>query len=496
MERVREMTKARGIGVLFLLAAAWLWLGGCASGPPLKTIPVTEKNPVEQLTHLENDIVTARSNGLDVMAPTRFAKVEKYFTAARDAMGREAELSDILLKISEARAHLQLAEESAQIATSALGSAIQARELARQAGAASLGDDYLGAERRFLKLTRAIEKDNLRWAQHNEVKVARAFDQLELRAIKEKALGEARTLLAKARRENAESLTPTTWLRARTRMEAAEDYIAQNRYQAETIAEHTRETLFEARRLNRVLEQSIKLKEMTTEEAALWMEGFLGRAAEALGAPDRRDEDFDMQAASILGLIATWQGEYETLAGHLDEQTAEIAGKQAKIAELEGRSQEEQAERDRLAAERRFQALFNEARAFFTPGEAEIYQQGNTLVIRLRSIRFPVGQAVILPDNYVLLGKVQQAIALFGRPGVTIEGHSDSTGRESANLELSQKRADAVRQYLAANRTLPADNLSAVGFGSARPLATNQTAEGRAINRRIDLILTPEATGR
>ncbi|MEJ2201986.1 MAG: OmpA family protein, partial [Desulfuromonadaceae bacterium] len=76
-------------------------------------------------------------------------------------------------------------------------------------------------------------------------------------------------------------------------------------------------------------------------------------------------------------------------------------------------------------------------------------------------------------------------------PVVVIEGHSDSTGREETNLDLSRRRAEAVRQYLVANRTLPADKLRAVGFGSARPLASNHTSEGRAINRRIDLIITP-----
>ena len=96
-----------------------------------------------------------------------------------------------------------------------------------------------------------------------------------------------------------------------------------------------------------------------------------------------------------------------------------------------------------------------------------------------------------MPKNYELLSIVQKSIRTFGEPDVVIEGHTDSTGSDEVNEHLSQQRAEAVRQYLVANRTLPYDRIVAVGYGSMRPLASNQTAEGRAINRRIDVIVKP-----
>ena len=60
------------------------------------------------------------------------------------------------------------------------------------------------------------------------------------------------------------------------------------------------------------------------------------------------------------------------------------------------------------------------------------------------------------------------------------------------NIELSRMRAEAVRQYLIANGTLSAAKISATGFGSSRPLASNATSAGRAINRRIDVIIQPK----
>jgi outer membrane protein OmpA-like peptidoglycan-associated protein len=98
-----------------------------------------------------------------------------------------------------------------------------------------------------------------------------------------------------------------------------------------------------------------------------------------------------------------------------------------------------------------------------------------------------------MPDNYDLLSKVQRAIRTFGEPDVIIGGHTDSTGSEEINEHLSQQRADAVRQYFVANETLPYEKIIAVGYGSMRPIASNATESGRATNRRIDVIITPQA---
>jgi outer membrane protein OmpA-like peptidoglycan-associated protein len=98
-----------------------------------------------------------------------------------------------------------------------------------------------------------------------------------------------------------------------------------------------------------------------------------------------------------------------------------------------------------------------------------------------------------MPENYALLSKVQRAIRVFSEPNIVIEGHTDSTGSDELNAHLSEKRAYAVGQYMIANRTLPENKIVSVGYGSVRPIASNKTANGRAINRRIDLIIKPES---
>ena len=77
--------------------------------------------------------------------------------------------------------------------------------------------------------------------------------------------------------------------------------------------------------------------------------------------------------------------------------------------------------------------------------------------------------------------------------GAIIEGHTDSTGSADFNLELSQRRASAVMGFLA-GQGVPPEKLKAVGFGMQQPVADNATAEGRARNRRVEIVIS-EATG-
>jgi outer membrane protein OmpA-like peptidoglycan-associated protein len=288
--------------------------------------------------------------------------------------------------------------------------------------------------------------------------------------------------------------------------------------------------LFKANRLFQINRQITRLKEMKPLDTALWIEDILRKTSQSLGAPDMRDKSFNIQMGNILGSIdalvqdrdslvrktAAQQEEMDSMRSRqreeieflksqsrkeaavvaklLNEQQAEQARLEVERAAEKNRLEEQKhAAEARLEAERRFNEQYNEVQALFTKDEAECYKQGNRMIIRLRGMTFPVGQAVIMPDNYPLLSKVQRAVRTFTEPKVTIEGHTDSTGSAELNDHLSQLRAESVKQYLLANSVLKANQVSAAGYGSSRPLAPNTTAKGRAANRRIDVVITPRA---
>jgi len=477
------------ISTMVALIIALFFLGACGgSNLEVKQISMSE-NPteqIEQINSLDNDLQNARNNQIDVLSPQWFAKAEKSFNNAIKDHNRGAALSDILKNIAQSRAELKRAEDFAKVASTSLSKVINERKLARASGATKMGKDYVKVEGQFLDLMRSVENNKLKSARKKEAKVINSFRQLELRAIKEQALGEVRKLLKQAKKENARKFAPDSYALATNKLEATDAFISKHPYEKEKMLEKANDALFEAWRCIRVTRQSKKVKTMKPEQITLWYEKALYQTAGALSAPDMRDEPFEIQVENILSSITTLKKDRNSMQ-------VEIDALKNQTALLADRTMKEQAAKERLAAEKKFNELFGEVRNLFDANEAEVNKQGDQLLIRLGAIKFPVGKYVIMQENYGLLSKVQLAIRIFGEPDVVIEGHTDSTGSDELNQHLSEQRAYAVGQYLIANRTLPADRIEAVGFGAIRPLASNKTAQGRAVNRRIDVIIKPQS---
>ena len=124
------------------------------------------------------------------------------------------------------------------------------------------------------------------------------------------------------------------------------------------------------------------------------------------------------------------------------------------------------------------------------PSEGEVlFNSSNDIVLRLTGLSFDVNKSDIKDEHTSLLKKVMEVIELFPETQLVIEGHTDDSGDPQANLQLSEKRAFAVMQYLRQSLLIPADRVRAIGYGSDRPVASNKTTDGRAKNRRIDVII-------
>jgi len=106
-------------------------------------------------------------------------------------------------------------------------------------------------------------------------------------------------------------------------------------------------------------------------------------------------------------------------------------------------------------------------------------------IILKQKIHFDTGRATIRPDGYPVLIEIAQVLKAAESWKVQIEGHTDTVGSHSKNMQLSQARADSVRDYLLQQGVDPA-RLSAVGFGPDRPVASNNTSVGRGQNRRTE----------
>ncbi|MCQ2325818.1 MAG: OmpA family protein, partial [Paludibacteraceae bacterium] len=109
----------------------------------------------------------------------------------------------------------------------------------------------------------------------------------------------------------------------------------------------------------------------------------------------------------------------------------------------------------------------------------------------MQGIQFETNKAVILPSSFAILNRI--AVQFIEHPEYVIEvqGHTDNTGKYEMNVDLSQHRAESVREFLI-NAGVPDTQLTAKGYGPDKPIADNETIAGRAQNRRVEFDITFE----
>ncbi len=120
--------------------------------------------------------------------------------------------------------------------------------------------------------------------------------------------------------------------------------------------------------------------------------------------------------------------------------------------------------------------------------ELKAKQTARGLEVTLGNVLFATNKADLMPGANRILDTLASYLLNHPDKTVLIEGHTDSTGSVRYNLELSQRRAEAVRDALIV-RGVAAKRIKATGFGASRPIATNSTPEGRQLNRRVEVII-------
>jgi outer membrane protein OmpA-like peptidoglycan-associated protein len=116
------------------------------------------------------------------------------------------------------------------------------------------------------------------------------------------------------------------------------------------------------------------------------------------------------------------------------------------------------------------------------------------LVVNMSDVLFDTGKFTLRPLAREKLAKISGIVLAYPSLLLAIEGDTDSVGSDSYNQDLSEKRAEAVRDYLA-QQNIPMGSMTAKGFGKMQPVASNDTAEGRQQNRRVELVVSGDVIG-
>ena len=121
--------------------------------------------------------------------------------------------------------------------------------------------------------------------------------------------------------------------------------------------------------------------------------------------------------------------------------------------------------------------------------ETKRTEQGVIVTLSSNKIHFAVDKSVVSEDSRQTLVELANVLKNYPEDVIAVAGHTDSDGTDEYNMDLSKRRAQAVVDILAANG-VPSASIQAHGYGETQPVASNETAEGKALNRRVELSIT------
>ncbi len=358
------------------------------------------------------------------------------------------------------------------------------------------------------------------------------YKEAELVAIKDQYLLNIRETLAKAEDNKLEKYAPKTLAKIKQHLLDAENMLNVNRYDTLSAKKSLALAFYEINHGTYMQTAFTKMQEedKTWEDFQLLWEDPIAKIAADLKLEPKFDSDNQNITTKILQSInsertklAESQKENSNLKNEIDRNKKTI--EETKTALANSQSENTKLKQDLDAAKKtneeltksaeelkgklalievenvkfktdsetteKNQKLIDNISSMFLPSEAEVIKNGELITIRLVNINFPQNKATLEPQYFSLLNKIQKAIQTFPNGTVVIEGHTDGIGNYQKNIELSQDRANSVYQYLMSTMGADTSRITVVGLGGTKPIANNSSEEGKAKNRRIEVVIHP-----
>jgi len=326
-------------------------------------------------------------------------------------------------------------------------------------------------------------------------------------------LFEARNAVRIARIAQAEKYSASSLAKAEQQLKSAEEAYSRksDKKSVSAAAREVVETAEEAR--------VMAVKQKAEEDAQAKAAADKKAAEEQAAAEIKRRQDAELarqQAEAAKADAIRMKQEAEKAAADAARQKAEAeqATAAAVAQQQAAQAAAEQAARDKAAAvdqQRAAEAEAEKARQAAAKAEAEkadlraqLLNQLNSilqtrdsargLIVNMSDVLFDTGSYTLKPGAREKLAKISGIVLAHPGLNLQIEGHTDSVGTDEFNQQLSERRADSVRDFLA-EQGVPASSITAKGFGKTQPVASNDTAEGRQRNRRVELVVNGDAIG-
>lgn len=441
---------------------------------------------------------SAADKDANEFAPKSFNKALKTLESAEEKYSKGKTVESIDATLKKAVEQFQKAQFASEIAQQKLSGLIKARHDAIKAKAQSMDPSkWKKAERNYTSSISILESGNQSLAFSKAKDAQEDFRNLELTAIKAKYLDQTRTLMTKAEKAKAKKYAPKTLAKAQNLLAQAEKALTENRYDIDEPRSLAKEANYEARHaifLTKYLKEK-KEKDKTDEDLILEWESPLQQVAAAADIQAEFDKGYQPVANEVIAHIDSSYAHAQEQQQDINDRDSQILSLNQQVGELSQKlggvaSAEAELQR-RLLAQEKIRQKVKEIESTFSRFEATVFRDSDQIYIRLAGLSFASGSSTLKTKDYKLLQKAVNAIKIFPQGTVVIEGHTDSFGGDDMNLILSEKRALSVKEYMMTHGGFSNDKVDAVGYGETRPVANNETPQGRAKNRRIDIRIAP-----
>lgn len=420
---------------------------GCASHIKKADI-ASSTNPTEEVARLQTELNGAYAEHADILATKDLDKASSYLTEAKSDLAAGESQEEVLDSLRYAKAYIKEATAKSTYRHKQIEGVIAARQKAIDAGARNYGATRV----QMADLDDAVRD----YADHLDktgpdvtADLQRRYLLIELNAVKQTQLGKAAAQIDAAKRAGAADYTPAALNRAQNDFNNADSLISANRNDTASYSA--------------AVGKSLRTAELLTAVLAATNGGRVDEGtASKIVMQDRK--------------IANLEGELDKAGADANAMSEAMANQNRSLTAAQ--------------AAINMQKSLENARSEFTKEEADVFQQGDQLVIRLKSMNFPSGRAEVPAASLPVLSKVKDVATGLNAKEVRVEGHTDSLGSAQVNQSLSEKRAQSIEKYLETNGVSSAA-IESVGYGFEKPIASNKTKTGRAMNRRVDIIITP-----
>ncbi len=437
----------------------------CTSSPKLTQEQVLSQN--EQIAQLDRALKDAHAQGADYLAPEGYGVAAAKLDQAMNAAAR-GNMDFANASARQGLNALKKVDRDVQQSKDLLREVLAARTRAMDAGAATVYSKDTGdLENDLRKTATLVEHGRVEEVKKRRPRLIAGYEQLELASLKEGMVDTAKATLQKAKENGAAKYAPKTYELAQEELELALSVLDADRSKTDKANAHAARARWLANRSIHISEliKDFDRRDYSREDVVLWYQAQLSEISEPMDG----ELPFD---SSNRDVVIGMQSSLKDLIRQRDETAM-------------ARSQYEQ----ELSLTEEQKTAVSKVESMFAAFEASVYQQRKNVLISAHGFQFPTGKSELESNNFALLNKIIKAVNTFPDSTIRVSGHTDSTGSDAANQKLSEERATKVARFLTEVGGIDAGRITAYGYGESRPVASNETADGRAANRRVEILI-------